>query len=660
MENGMRCYHCKTEIPDGAKFCTVCGQPAVFDKALIDAAAAGDAQAIAELYNRTYTSVYHTVRFLIKDEDTALDIVQDSYLGAFRHLNQLQDPARFGAWMNRIAHNRAVDELRRKREVLFAGTVSDDSEEAVEYADDRPESSPDVVIDRQETARLMGEILDSLPEDQRACITMFYYEQLSVREIASELSVSEATVKSRLIYGRRKIEAGVRDLEKKGTKLYGLAPIPLLYLLLRSYAVQAAELPAEGALQAVISGLSSGAAAAGGTAAAAGGAQTGGAAGAVSGGTGSAGAGGVAQGAAGAGGVVQGAAGAGGVVQGAVGVGTAHAGAAGLGVKIAAVLAVAAVISGGAAIGHSISAGRAAEESYLQESGEVSVSEVNIISAEETPVLPEFSEIDQSLTEQPSPAASAPATPATEYPTLTPPATEYPTLTPPVTEHVGAEEEPEILAHQGEDIYSEYLYVVRVYIERIAAFRADEDAFFERYDSGYYDALDNGINYHLISEYLRFGGEMRFGFADLNADGRPELVLSLTDNYQSGGVIEAYTFNGFGAKQLFRDYNLGYRTYLEILDNGELNIHGSNSAASGTETICRIADDRNGLEITETFTYDYEKDANGNLTGDRGTVLSRDEFQSLYSGSTEPVYEDGATYPVSEAGIESFTAVHNQ
>ena len=86
----------------------------------------------------------------------------------------------------------------------------------------------------------MREILDALPEEQRVAVTMFYYEQMSVKEIAETLGVTENTVKSRLNYGRKKVEKEVRALEKKGTKLYGLAPLPFLMLLFHSQEASAA------------------------------------------------------------------------------------------------------------------------------------------------------------------------------------------------------------------------------------------------------------------------------------------------------------------------------------------------------------------------------------------------------------------------------------
>ena len=673
----MKCYHCQSNIPDGSKFCTYCGQAQGFDQRLINAAAAGDNQAITELYNKTYSSVYHTVKFLVKDEDTALDIIQDSYLGAFRHLNQLQEAEKFGPWMKRIAHNRAVDYLRKAKPVLFSEMVSDDSEEAVEFADDRPENSPDTVIDRRETARLMSEILDSLPEDQRACITMFYYEQLSVKEIAMELGIPEATVKSRLNYGRGKIESQVKALERKGTKLYGFAPIPLLIVLLHSYTVQAAEMPARSILHALLSGFGSGAGAtaaagmAGSSAAgAAGSSAGGGAAGAsAAGGAGAAGssassaAGGAAGSSAGAAGsyaagagMAAGTAGAAGTVGAAVGTvsGTK------IGIQIAAIIAAIVVIGGGGtAAWRGYTAWRSREQ-VAQGSAQYGGNEAGGAAygnaAESVEII--------STVETPAPATEAPTTPPVQPPTQTPaaPAPVTPTETPtPEPTQQPAGEEPVLGAHMGEDVYSEYLYVVRVYIDRINTFRADPEGFRARYDSGYYDNLNNGINYHLISEYLNYGGDEEsniwFAFNDLNFDGTPELILGLVNTYhhnETPETIEAYTFNGFGAKQLFGDFRLGYRTFVVCLADGTMRIHGSNSAASGSETICRIADDRNGLEIIENFTYDYETDPNGTYYGDKGTVLSPGDFEASYASDTPPVYEDIPRYPLSENGIQQY------
>lgn len=199
---------------------------------LVQLAQQNDQDTIEELYRQTYNSVYQTVKTLVKDDDAALDIVQDSFVKGFDNLNQLNEPEKFPAWMRQIAANRARDYLKKKRPTLFTEMENEDGE-MQEFADDCMEHLPEEVLDRAETARLVKEILDTLPEEQRAVIFMMHYEQMTVKEIAQALDCSENTVKSRLKYGREKVKVKVEDLAKKGTKLYSLAPMPYLLWLLR-------------------------------------------------------------------------------------------------------------------------------------------------------------------------------------------------------------------------------------------------------------------------------------------------------------------------------------------------------------------------------------------------------------------------------------------
>ena len=149
----------------------------------------GDQDAISALYEQTYNSVYQSVRAIMKDEDEALDVLQDSYIKGFQSLDKLEDPEKFQPWMKQIAANQARDYLRKKRPVLFSERVNEEGEEIdLQHPDDVPENMPDEVIDRQETTRLMNDILSTLSQEQRMAISMFYYEELSIKEIAAALN----------------------------------------------------------------------------------------------------------------------------------------------------------------------------------------------------------------------------------------------------------------------------------------------------------------------------------------------------------------------------------------------------------------------------------------------------------------------------------------
>lgn len=206
----------------------------------------GDSEAITILYKHTYSKVYYAVRSMIKDEDAIFDIVQDTYVKAFTHLDQFEGTDGFVSWVKQIAANTSRDWLKKKRPLLFSELDNDEDENAAfdeQMVDDRIENLPEQVIEQEETARLIREILEGLPEDQRAVIGMYYYEGLHVKTIAQLMNTTESAVKSRLLYGRKKIEKKVMELEKKGTKLYSLAPIPFLLLLFRNEKAYAAELP---------------------------------------------------------------------------------------------------------------------------------------------------------------------------------------------------------------------------------------------------------------------------------------------------------------------------------------------------------------------------------------------------------------------------------
>ena len=136
-------------------------------------AAKGNQYAIEDLYRLTYNSVYKTAKVLIRDEDTVLDIVQDSYVKAFQSLDQLDSPENFRARIKRIAANKAKDYLKKKKPILFSEMANEDGDE-IDFLDERLDHYPELVIDRKETARLMKQILDTLSEDQRLVIGMFY------------------------------------------------------------------------------------------------------------------------------------------------------------------------------------------------------------------------------------------------------------------------------------------------------------------------------------------------------------------------------------------------------------------------------------------------------------------------------------------------------
>ena len=233
----MWCNQCGREIEEWANFCKYCGnciQESLND--YIERAKKNDQQALAEIYRYSVPAVYKVVQVLIKDHDTVNDIIQDTYVKAFTRMDQLQNPGSLIPWLKMIATNTAKDWLKKSKPIFFSELEKDGSSDEQSFMenieDENVDQNPEMVADQKEVSRLVMEILEQLPEDQRMVVGMFYYEEMSVKDIAASLGLSENTVKSRLSYARKKIKEQVLELEKQGTRLYSVAPFTFfLYLL---------------------------------------------------------------------------------------------------------------------------------------------------------------------------------------------------------------------------------------------------------------------------------------------------------------------------------------------------------------------------------------------------------------------------------------------
>lgn len=231
----------------------------------INLARAGEERGYGFLYEKTYKSKYYLALQYMKNEEEAEDVLQEAYIKAFSKLDTLENPEAFQGWLGMIVANTAKNMLAKKRPLLFSDLAVDDEGEAFEYQieDDDLEVQPELSYTRQETKELVHELIDSLSEEQRLCILMFHIEGISISEIARTMDCSENTVKSRLNYGRKNLRMKAEDLQKKGYKLYSVAPLPLFLMLLRSeetYLAAEGNLPAAGKLVAdqVFASLSSG------------------------------------------------------------------------------------------------------------------------------------------------------------------------------------------------------------------------------------------------------------------------------------------------------------------------------------------------------------------------------------------------------------------
>jgi RNA polymerase sigma-70 factor (ECF subfamily) len=159
-------------------------------------ARAGDSVAWDALFRRFQLPLYVYVVELVRDEQAALDIVQESFIAAVRHVGGLREDAKFGGWLFGIAHQKCVQCWRKWREVLF--------DEIPESADDFGDSPDDLLIRREQEAEFMH-LLNQLPRPRRSVLLLHFVEDFSVEEIASITETPPGTVKSRLHYAKKSL-----------------------------------------------------------------------------------------------------------------------------------------------------------------------------------------------------------------------------------------------------------------------------------------------------------------------------------------------------------------------------------------------------------------------------------------------------------------------
>ncbi len=215
---------------------------------LVQKALNGDSAAFDALYAETNKAVFFICIGFLKNEEDARDITQEVYITAFEKLGTLESPEKFGAWIKRIAVNKCKNFLVKKNAHL---EQSIDSEENVtELVDEN--FLPEEYAENAEKRRIVMEIVRNVLSDTLyQTVMMFYFDELSIAEIAEIMDCPEGTVKYRLNAARAKIKKGVLDYEKKNDeKLYAVAGIPFLARLFAEFAknTDAPQIPIENVL----------------------------------------------------------------------------------------------------------------------------------------------------------------------------------------------------------------------------------------------------------------------------------------------------------------------------------------------------------------------------------------------------------------------------
>ena len=168
------------------------------DDILIQQAHVGDQGAFETLVDRYSSLLYLLISQLVRDEHLADDILQHVFLQLYRSLPTLKQSGTIKAWLSQVARNRSIDELRRRRPILFSEIALFPDED--EFSSLSTLIDPDLQTDEQvellELRQQILEAIETLPSRYRAIVRLRYTDQLNFREIGQALSMPESTAKT--------------------------------------------------------------------------------------------------------------------------------------------------------------------------------------------------------------------------------------------------------------------------------------------------------------------------------------------------------------------------------------------------------------------------------------------------------------------------------
>ncbi|SDA26922.1 RNA polymerase sigma factor, sigma-70 family [Ruminococcus sp. YE71] len=184
----------------------------------------GDKKAFETLYSEYYSNLYFFVLKNVKNKETAEDITQEAFLKAMKSLETLARPETFETWLHSIAYNKCMDNFRAEsRNACFE--TDEEKEQAIENsALNSPVMLPEDYAVNEDRKRELADLIDRLKPDMRSTLILYYYNDMSISEVASSLGMNENAAKQKLFQARKKLRAQIEKLYGKGAVL---AAVPM-------------------------------------------------------------------------------------------------------------------------------------------------------------------------------------------------------------------------------------------------------------------------------------------------------------------------------------------------------------------------------------------------------------------------------------------------
>lgn len=189
------------------------------DHELLGGICRGDAAAFEVFFARHRGAVRRHLLGIVRNADTAEDLVQESFLKVWQHAEQWDNRGACKAWLLRIATNLALNLLRaqQRRQELpleLPEACTEDDNPAPGWMIDALSLGPEALAELSEQHGMLRTLIDRLPEEKREVIRLVHEEELDIRQAAEQLGVPEGTVKSRLHHARKRLAEEWREMNQ--------------------------------------------------------------------------------------------------------------------------------------------------------------------------------------------------------------------------------------------------------------------------------------------------------------------------------------------------------------------------------------------------------------------------------------------------------------
>lgn len=177
------------------------------DEYYIEQTLSGNVNAYAFLVEKYKHMVYTLTIRIVKSKEEAEEVAQDSFVKAFKNLGNFKGESKFSTWIYKIAYYASLDVVKKNKRKINSDTIDEINEGDLGVTQDALK-----YIEEKERKKVIKEALLKLKEDERIILTLYYFEELSIKEISKIVDLSDDNIKVKLYRSRKKLASILKNV----------------------------------------------------------------------------------------------------------------------------------------------------------------------------------------------------------------------------------------------------------------------------------------------------------------------------------------------------------------------------------------------------------------------------------------------------------------